>query len=83
MVVAGNAGEGRTSGLERKMKEVRTEVTRSENEAPDLLRSRMYQRAGLTRARVMVSWRVDCQGSRRFKLLVNCSNHCGLRSDLR
>lgn len=64
-VVAGNEGDGRTSGLERKMKEVRIEVTINEQESPGLERSRMYQRAGLTRARVRVSWRVDCQGRRR------------------
>ena len=64
-VVAGRDGEGSTSGLERKMNEVRTEVTMREKERPGLLRSRMYQRAGLTRARVRVSWRVDCQGRRR------------------
>ena len=64
-MVAGSAGEGRTSGFERKMNEVRMEVTIRETERPGLLRSRMYQRAGLTRARVRVSWSVDCQGRRR------------------
>lgn len=64
-VVAGRDGEGRTSGLERKMKDVRMEVTVSETERPGFERSRMYQRAGFTRARVRVSWRVDCQGRRR------------------
>ena len=54
-VVAGNDGEGRTSGFERKMKDVRIEVTMREKDSPGLLRSRMYQRAGLTRARVRVS----------------------------
>ena len=65
-VVAGSAGEGRTSGFERKMEAVRIDVTRREKERPGLERSRMYQRAGFTRARVMVSWRVDCQGRRRW-----------------
>lgn len=65
LIVAGREGEGRTSGLERKMKEVSIEVTVRETERPGLERSSMYQRAGLTRARVTVSWRVDCQGSRR------------------
>jgi hypothetical protein len=64
-VVAGRDGEGRTSGFERKMKDVRIEVTVSETERPGFERSRMYQRAGFTRARVRVSWRVDCQGRRR------------------
>lgn len=53
--VAGNAGEGSTSGFERKMKEVRIDVVTREKERPFLLRSKMYQRAGLTRARVRVS----------------------------
>jgi hypothetical protein len=65
-VVAGKDGEGRTSGFERKMKEVSIEVTMREKERPGLLRSRMYQSAGFTRARVRVSWRVDCHGSRRY-----------------
>jgi hypothetical protein len=59
-------GEGRAAGLERKMNEVRREVTRRLQERPGLLRSRMYHSAGLTRARVRVSWRVDCQGRRRY-----------------
>lgn len=58
-------GDGRTSGFERKMKEVRMDVTMREAERPGRLRSKMYQRAGLTRASVSVSWRVDCQGRRR------------------
>lgn len=64
-VVAGRDGEGRTSGFERKMKDVRMDVTVSETERPGFERSSMYQRAGLTRASVRVSWRVDCQGRRR------------------
>jgi hypothetical protein len=47
------------------MKDVRTEVTMSEHERPGLERSSMYQSAGLTRARVNVSCKVDCHGSRR------------------
>ena len=70
-VVAGNEGDGRTSGLERKMKDVKTEVTSRETDRPGLLRSRIYQRAGLTRARVRVSWSVDCQGRRRWEVLVS------------
>ena len=69
LVVAGSAGEGSTSGFERKMQEVRMEVVMREKESPLRLRSRMYQRAGLTRARVRVSWRVDCQGSRRWRMV--------------
>jgi hypothetical protein len=69
LMVAGSEGEGRMFGSERKMHEVRTEVTRREYERPGLVRSSMYQRAGLTRARVRVSWRVDCHGSRRCGLL--------------
>lgn len=64
-VVKGNGGEGKTSGLARKMNDVRIEVTSKEHERPGFERSRMYQRAGLTRARVRVSWRVDCHGRRR------------------
>jgi hypothetical protein len=67
LVVAGNDGEGKTSGLDRKMKDVRTEVTMSEQERPGFERSSMYQRAGLTRARVNVSCSVDCQGNRRYE----------------
>ena len=55
------------AGLERKMNEVSSEVTIRLQERPGLLRSRMYHSAGLTRARVRVSWRVDCQGRRRWK----------------
>jgi hypothetical protein len=55
LVVDGNDGDGRTSGFERKMKDVRTEVTMREHERPGFERSRMYQRAGLTRARVTVN----------------------------
>ena len=66
-VVGGRDGEGSTSGLDRKMNEVRMEVTVSETESPGFERSRMYQRAGFTRARVTVSWRVDCQGRRRCR----------------
>jgi len=61
----GIEGDGRTSGSERKMKEVIMDVTIRETERPGLLRSKMYHRAGLTRASVRVSWRVDCQGRRR------------------
>lgn len=66
MVVAGSEGEGRTSGFDRKMSEVRSEVTMSEKERPGFERSSMYQRMGFTRARVRVSCRVDCQGRRRW-----------------
>ena len=65
LVVAGNDGDGRTSGFERNMKDVRMEVTMRERDSPGLLRSSIYHRAGLTRARVRVSWSVDCQGRRR------------------
>lgn len=65
MVVARRLGEGRPVGLERKMKEVRMDVTVSEHERPGLLRSSMYHNAGFASARVRVSWRVDCQGRRR------------------
>jgi hypothetical protein len=58
-------GDGKTSAFERKMKGVTMEVTRREQESPGLERSSMYQSAGLTRASVRVSWRVDCQGRRR------------------
>ena len=54
-VVGGRDGEGSTFGFERKMKDVTMEVTVSETESPGFERSRMYQRAGLTRARVRVS----------------------------
>lgn len=54
-MMAGNEGDGSTSGFERKMKDVTTDVTMSEKESPGVVRSRMYQRAGLTRARVRVS----------------------------
>jgi hypothetical protein len=54
-VVAGKEGEGRTLGFERNIKDVRMDVTRREKERPGLLRSRMYQSAGLTRASVSVS----------------------------
>lgn len=64
-VVAGRGGEGRTFGFARKTRDVMTEVTMSERERPGRERSRMYQRAGLTSARVRVSCRVDCQGRRR------------------
>lgn len=86
-VVAGNDGDGKTSGFERKMKDVRIEVTMSEQERPGLERSRMYHRAGLTRARVRVSWRVDCQGRRRWSemlvRLVDCYFDVGWSLDLR
>jgi hypothetical protein len=65
-MVAGRAGEGRTSGLERKMKDVMIDVLMREKESPFLVRSSMYHSAGLTRARVTVSWRVDCHGRRRW-----------------
>jgi hypothetical protein len=64
-MMAGRVGEGRTSGFARKMKEVTMDVIMSEKERPGLLRSRMYHKAGLTRASVRVSWRVDCHGRRR------------------
>lgn len=64
----GMLGDGNAVGFERNMTEVRIEVTMSENDRPGLLRSSMYHRAGLTRARVRVSWRVDCQGRRRYAL---------------
>jgi len=64
-VVEGRDGEGSTFGFERKINDVTMEVTVSETERPGFERSRMYQRAGLTRARVRVSWSVDCQGRRR------------------
>ena len=70
-VVAGSEGEGRTSGFARKMKEVRIEVTVSETDRPGFERSRMYQSAGFTSARVTVSWRVDCQGRRRCKMTIS------------
>lgn len=69
-VAAGVDGEGRAVGLERKTREVRREVAISEKERPGLLRSRMYQSAGFTSARVRVSCRVDCQGRRRWRVLV-------------
>jgi hypothetical protein len=59
-------GEGSTSGFDRKIKDVRSDVTSREHESPGFERSRMYQSAGLTRARVRVSWRVDCHGRRRY-----------------
>jgi hypothetical protein len=65
--VAGSNGEGRTSGLERKMNDVRMDVTVSETESPGFERSSMYHRAGFTRASVRVSWRVDCHGRRRWE----------------
>jgi hypothetical protein len=65
-VVAGRAGEGRMSGFWRKIKEVMMEVQNKEKKRPFLVRSRIYHRAGLTRARVAVSWRVDSQGRRRW-----------------
>jgi hypothetical protein len=37
----------------------------SDTERPGFERSSIYQRAGFTRARVRVNWRVDCQGRRR------------------
>ena len=64
-VAACKDGEGSTPGLERKMKDVSSEVTVSETESPGLERSRMYHSAGFTRASVRVNWRVDCQGRRR------------------
>lgn len=69
----GKEGEGKTSVLERKMKDVRMDVTMREKERPGLLRSRMYQSAGLTRASVRVSWRVDCQGRRRYGCGLACA----------
>lgn len=66
-VTAGADGDGKAVGFERNMSEVRIEVTMSENDRPGLLRSSMYQRAGLTSARVRVSCRVDCQGRRRYR----------------
>jgi hypothetical protein len=68
VVVAGKEGEGSTSGFDRKIKEVRIEVTVRETPRPGFERSSMYHRAGLTRASVRVSWRVDCQGRRRCKI---------------
>jgi len=55
LVVAGSGGEGRASGLERKMKDVAMEVIMSDKDSPGLERSRMYHNAGLTRASVSVS----------------------------
>jgi hypothetical protein len=66
LVVVGSDGEGSTSGLDRKMNDVRTEVTMSEHERPGFERSSIYQSAGLTRASVKVSCKVDCHGSRRW-----------------
>lgn len=65
-MVEGRDGEGRTSGFDRNMKDVRIEVTMREHERPGFERSSMYQRAGFTRARVRVSCRVDCHGRRRY-----------------
>jgi hypothetical protein len=72
LFIAGSDGEGKTSGSDRNIKDVRIEVTMSEHESPGFERSSMYQSAGLTRARVSVSCRVDCHGSRRFKTLALC-----------
>jgi len=75
LVEDGNGGDGRALGLERKMKEVRIDVTISEKDSPGLERSRMYQSAGLTRASVTVSWRVDCQGRRRCVALADGASY--------
>jgi hypothetical protein len=47
------------------MKDVTMDVLIKESTSPFLVRSRRCQRAGLTSARVTVSWRVDSQGRRR------------------
>lgn len=54
-VEAGSVGDSNAVGLEKNINDVRTDVTISEEESPGLLRSRMYQRAGLTSARVRVN----------------------------
>jgi hypothetical protein len=68
----GSCGAERTAESERKTRDVSREVTAREKDRPGFERSRMYHSAGLTRARVRVSWRVDCQGRRRCRVLVRC-----------
>jgi hypothetical protein len=68
----GSCGAERTAESERKTRDVSREVTAREKDRPGFERSRMYHSAGLTRARVRVSWRVDCQGRRRCGVLVRC-----------
>lgn len=68
LVDDGKGGDGSTFGFERKIREVKMDVTRSEKDNPGFERSRMYHNAGLTRASVSVSCRVDCHGRRRYAL---------------
>jgi hypothetical protein len=62
---AGTAGDGTTSGFAKRKTDVRITEMREDRVRPGLLRSSKYHSAGLTRASVTESWRVDCQGNLR------------------
>jgi hypothetical protein len=57
------AGEGIISGFEASRRAVPVAPTEAERMKPGLERSIIYQRTGLTRARVREAWRVDVQGN--------------------
>jgi hypothetical protein len=63
-------GGGTMSGLIDRSTKVPATPTTAESRNPGLDRSMIYHRAGLTRARVRETWRVDCQGSFRYEKLM-------------
>ncbi len=67
-------GEGTISGFRLRRTEVPRRPTAAERRKPGLERSTRYQRTGLTRARVRETWRVEAQGSLRWKGLVLVSD---------
>ena len=61
------AGAGTSDGLMPRRRAVPDRATVVLRMKPGAVRSRRYQRVGLQRARVRESWRVECQGTRRWR----------------
>ena len=55
------------SGLEARRRAVPMAPTLEESRKPGFERSIMYQRTGLTRKSVREAWRLEVQGSLRYK----------------
>lgn len=72
-------GAGTRSGFMESRRAVPLRATVELRMKPGEVRSRRYQIAGLARARVRLSWRVDCQGRRRCKPLLVQSEKEGRR----
>lgn len=64
-------GAGTRSGFMESRRAVPLRATVELRMKPGEVRSRRYQIAGLARARVRLSWRVDCQGRRRCNMAVS------------